>query len=160
MNNKLIHKVYFLLCILEEFGFIASASCSTELTDFKITETVQRPNFCSFCGTLEEALQLAASPDLAAAHVQMRADGRGENVLFPAELMEISSLSSQQCGQSSLPRAALLVGPSSKQHTEEEFVDFIVLESCVPACQDCTLHLYVICLGAGSSAHMLQTGLR
>lgn len=78
MNNKLIHKVYFLLCILEEFGFIASASCSTELTDFKITETVQRPNFCSFCGTLEEALQLAASPDLAAAHVQMRADGRGE----------------------------------------------------------------------------------
>lgn len=81
--------------------------------------------FCSFCGTLEEALQLAASPGLAAAHVQARAAGRGENMQFPAELMEISSLSSQQCGQSSVPRPALLVSPSSKQHTEEDFVDFM-----------------------------------
>jgi len=76
--------------------------------------------FCSFCGTLEEALQLAASPGLAAAHMQARAAGRGENMQFPAELMEISSLSSQQWGQSSVPRPALLVSPSSKQHTEED----------------------------------------
>lgn len=47
LRKKWLFKFYFVSCILEEFGFIASAAHSTELTDFKITETVQCLNFWS-----------------------------------------------------------------------------------------------------------------